>query len=93
MWDFVDERSGLVKVAAKGTVFEVGGVEALAGGGIVEEGGAKDDDGALGRVVVVYFGNVAGVAGLRAADGVAVDGDALFVASWVPGHLYISVHS
>lgn len=88
----MDERADLVEVATKGTIFEGGGVQALGGGGIVEEGGAKDDDAALGRFGVAYFGNVAGVAGFSAADGVAVDGYALGVASWVPGHFYISVH-
>ena len=85
----MDERAGLVEVAAKGAVFEGDGVEALGRGGVVEEGGAEDDDGALGRGGVVYFGNAAGVAGWGAADRVAVDGYASGVASWVPGHLLI----
>lgn len=47
----MDEHAGLVKIATD-TIFEGGGVEALDGGGVVEEAGAKEEDAALGRAVI-----------------------------------------
>lgn len=87
----MNERAGLVEVAAK-AILRTGGVEALGGGGIVEEGGAEDDDATSGRFIVVCFADAAGVAGLSATFGVAVDVYVLGVAGWVPGCFYISVH-
>lgn len=80
----MDDGAGLVEVAPV-VIFNGGGVETLDGGWVVEKGRAEDEDGALGVKGVSYLGDAAREAGGDAADGIAVNPDALGVAVRVPG--------
>ena len=89
----MDEGAGLVEIATWDT-FHGGGVETLDGGWVVKECGAEDEDGALGAGAdgrVIYLSDAAGEAGGGAAEGVAVNVDALGIAVHVPGFGHVKV--